>query len=203
MIQCKLCGSRDCIEIFSHDLLAGCLLKCRNCEFYWVDISDRDHIVKNHQTKRERIEIYTHGGKLVEARLNVKAGIESAEKENRVINFLDRIRRIDSSSKRSAAPLYLLEIGCGQGLFLEQARQAGYRAVGVEPNESTSSYAREKLGLDVRTATLVESGLQEDSMDVIVMLHVIEHLDDPNSEVLEIRKIMKDDGLLVIETPNI
>jgi 2-polyprenyl-3-methyl-5-hydroxy-6-metoxy-1,4-benzoquinol methylase len=173
------------------------------CGLYWVDTSDEAELVKDFQTKEERTEAYTKINKLALNKLNVRSEIENSEAENKKLNFVDRIKRIDKVWNKPRESTTLLEIGSSEGLFLEQARNFGYKVMGVEPNEKTAMYAREHLGIDVRTATLAEAGIESDSVDIVVMFHVIEHLLDPNFEIAKIRDILKKDGLLVIETPNI
>lgn len=97
----------------------------------------------------------------------------------------------------------LLEIGCSNGQFLNEARKFGYKVYGIEPHQENCQYARNILGLEVFTGTLSEAELKDKSFDIVVMLHIIEHLPDPSKEVSEIRKKLVSKGLLVIETPKI
>src|SRR5215218_2481000 len=77
----------------------------------------------------------------------------------------------------------LLDVGCGHGLLLDEARTRGYETVGLELSRSNAQHARE-LGLDVREIPLeaFEHGTNGDSpgaFDAVVLADVIEHLDDP------------------------
>ena len=78
----------------------------------------------------------------------------------------------------------LLDVGCGHGLLLDEARRRGYDTVGLELSREAARHARETLGLDVREVPLegFSEGRNGDSpgeFDAIVLADVLEHLDDP------------------------
>jgi SAM-dependent methyltransferase len=94
----------------------------------------------------------------------------------------------------------LLDVGCGHGLLLDEARARGYEVSGVEPSASASAYARDVLGLDVRTGSLEE--LVGGEFDVITLVDVLEHLADPLAAIEECRSRLAGDGLLCVVTPD-
>jgi SAM-dependent methyltransferase len=96
----------------------------------------------------------------------------------------------------------LLDIGCGRGLMLKTAQQAGWEVHGTEVNDDAAYHARELLGLDVRTGELEEAGFKEGTFDVITAWHVLEHLKDPQRTLAASRALLADEGVLVIEVPN-
>ena len=57
----------------------------------------------------------------------------------------------------------LLDVGCGHGLLLDEARARGYETVGLELSRSAARHAREALGLDVREAP-VEDFADDDGL---------------------------------------
>src|SRR5207244_12159191 len=85
--------------------------------------------------------------------------------------LLDRIGAFVPSGR-------LLDIGCGHGLLLDEARRRGYDAVGLELSRAAARHAREVLSLEVREITL-EGFEDPGSFDVVVLADVLEHLDDP------------------------
>lgn len=97
----------------------------------------------------------------------------------------------------------LLDIGCGSGKFLHFARGFGWDVHGVELDKEAARYAREELGMDVRTGVLSDQEYEAASFDVVRMSHVIEHVPNPMAELRRIREILKDDGRFVIMIPNI
>jgi 2-polyprenyl-3-methyl-5-hydroxy-6-metoxy-1,4-benzoquinol methylase len=95
----------------------------------------------------------------------------------------------------------LLDVGCGHGLLLDEARSRGYETVGLELSRSAARHAREALGLDVREQP-VESFIDLDGFDVVVLADVIEHLDDPVAAVDRCAGLLRPGGVLCVVTPD-
>jgi SAM-dependent methyltransferase len=95
----------------------------------------------------------------------------------------------------------VLEIGSYLGIFLERVRKDGWDVTGLEPYPAVAEYSRSHYGLRVVDGTLPNSAFPDASFDAVIMLHVIEHMPDPARDVREIRRILKPDGVLVVETP--
>jgi 2-polyprenyl-3-methyl-5-hydroxy-6-metoxy-1,4-benzoquinol methylase len=95
----------------------------------------------------------------------------------------------------------LLDVGCGHGLLLDEARSRGYETVGLELSRSAARHAREALGLDVREQP-VESFVDLDGFDVVVLADVIEHLDDPVAAVDRCAGLLRPGGVLCVVTPD-
>jgi SAM-dependent methyltransferase len=97
----------------------------------------------------------------------------------------------------------ILDIGCGNGRYLTAMKKQGWQTYGIEINSKASKYAREELHLDVSTGDLLNCKYQDKFFDVITMWHSLEHLYEPILTLKEVKRILKDDGLLVIAVPNI
>ncbi len=97
----------------------------------------------------------------------------------------------------------LLDIGCGPGFFLAEAKAQGWRVQGVDLSGWAKETARERYGIDVFQGDLNGAHFPDKSFDVIVMNDVIEHLEDPKSALREVRRILKNDGILYLSTPDI
>jgi SAM-dependent methyltransferase len=95
----------------------------------------------------------------------------------------------------------VLDIGCGNGSWLELAREAGWLVHGVEPDPVSSRRARER-GIDVRNdiGELLEEGAR---FDFITMSHVIEHVHDPVDTLKACYQLLVRGGALFVDTPNI
>ncbi len=91
----------------------------------------------------------------------------------------------------------LLEIGCGNGFFLEEAMKQGYTDVwGVEPSASSKDQAppaiRDKIIVD-----LFKPGLfKENTFDCVCLFHVLDHIVDLNTLLQECRRVLRPGGLL-------
>ncbi|HET6551584.1 MAG TPA: methyltransferase domain-containing protein [Solirubrobacter sp.] len=101
----------------------------------------------------------------------------------------------------------LLDVGCGHGLLLDQARARGYETVGLELSRAAARHAREALGLDVRELPLEafgESGNGDapGSFNVVVLADVLEHLDDPVGAIDRCARLLRPGGVLCVVTPD-
>jgi SAM-dependent methyltransferase/glycosyltransferase involved in cell wall biosynthesis len=137
------------------------------------------------------------GGELHEIYRSIEDDAYLAEEEGRratARRLLDLIGRYHSAGR-------LLEVGCGHGLLLDEARRRGYEVSGVELSAAAVGYARDVLGLDVREQPL-EAVRSEEGFDAIVMADVIEHLDDPLAALDQCRDLLAPGGVLCVVTPD-
>ena len=93
----------------------------------------------------------------------------------------------------------LLDVGCGHGLLVDEARAAGWDASGIELSARAAEHARSALGLDVREQTLDQV---TGSFDAIVLADVIEHLDDPLGALDRCASLLAPGGALCVVTPD-
>jgi SAM-dependent methyltransferase len=122
---------------------------------------------------------------------------EEAGQRETARRILDRI-----APHLSREPARLLDLGCWVGFLLAEARARGWETVGIEPSKYASEYARERLGLDVRTEDLFEAELPEGSFDVVVLGDVIEHLVDPGGALDRIARLLAPGGVLAMLLPD-
>ncbi len=92
----------------------------------------------------------------------------------------------------------LLEVGCHAGVLLDRFRSQGWKVGGVEPDSRAAGFARSHYHLDVKASALEDAGYDPATFDAVVMLHVIEHLDDPAGTVGAIARVLRPGGLLVV-----
>ncbi|PWB95616.1 class I SAM-dependent methyltransferase [Methylosinus sporium] len=96
----------------------------------------------------------------------------------------------------------VLDIGCGNGAFLRIAGSCGWETFGVDPDpEAVETCVRQ--GSNVRLGGAEQFCDESGSFDVITMNHVIEHLHDPIAVLKMCNRLLKPDGRLWLETPNI
>ncbi|HEX8105255.1 MAG TPA: class I SAM-dependent methyltransferase [Solirubrobacteraceae bacterium] len=100
-------------------------------------------------------------------------------------------------------PGRLLEVGCGHGLLLDEARRLGWDVRGLEPAAGARAHARDALGLDVSDATLADLRPGVDGgLDAVLLVDVLEHLDDPLGALRDCRALLADGGVLLVVTPD-
>jgi 2-polyprenyl-3-methyl-5-hydroxy-6-metoxy-1,4-benzoquinol methylase len=111
-------------------------------------------------------------------------------------------RAVFLRAKDTGSAPSVLDVGCATGALLASLRERGWRVTGVEISPS-AEYAKKERGLDVRDIPLEEINFPDESFDVILASHLVEHLNDPRSFFTEARRILKKDGTLFVTTPNI
>src|SRR3954452_23501308 len=108
------------------------------------------------------------------------------------------LERIEAQVGKGA----LLDLGCWVGFLLAEAKDRGWETLGVEPSRFASDYARDRLGLDVRTQDLFTAELPEDHFDAVVLGDVIEHLPEPDVALDRIARLLKPGGVVYMALPD-
>ncbi len=108
---------------------------------------------------------------------------------------------LEAMLKYQLPPAKVMELGCSHGSFIALLRQAGYDASGVEMSPWVVDYAKETFGVPVVTGPIETLDIAPGSLDVIVLMDVLEHLPDPEGTMRQCLTLLKPDGLLLVQTP--
>jgi SAM-dependent methyltransferase len=123
---------------------------------------------------------------------------------DRGAGFLPFARRLEKSLEENEREL--LDLGCGAGAFMHVMAARGFSVTGAEINPAAAALARGG-GLDVRTADFddaVDALAREGRrFDVVTLIHTLEHLPDPLRALRRLRSILRDDGAVAINVPNV
>ena len=116
------------------------------------------------------------------------------------------VRKYMLGKKRQVVESYhqsgkLLDIGAGTGYFAAHMRDAGWQVTGLEPDSGARKVAAEQLNLTLQPIEKLDH-IAQDTFDAVTMWHVLEHVHALNDNMVRIKSILKDDGLLVIAVPN-
>jgi SAM-dependent methyltransferase len=156
------------------------VLKCRSCGLaYLFPGPDADYLRKAYEAMEDSLYLAEEKGRAKSARL--------------LLNKLSRFKK----------PGRILDIGCASGIFLNEARKLGWEPYGVELSSWAVNYAKENFGIGVFPGNLEDAKYPAGYFDAIVMLDSIEHLMDPLGCLREAGRVLRDDGLLFISTPDI
>jgi 2-polyprenyl-3-methyl-5-hydroxy-6-metoxy-1,4-benzoquinol methylase len=111
-----------------------------------------------------------------------------------------RLKRLNAAAPHKGR---LLDVGCGDGLFLETAQSAGWRVFGTEFSSYAVSFIKEKYGFEVFRGDITEYEPPGSEFDAVTLWHVLEHTRDPVVVIKKLRSLIKDDGILVLALPNL
>jgi len=92
----------------------------------------------------------------------------------------------------------ILDFGCGNGYFLEQAKSKGWNVYGMEYDWDANDICKEKGIIMVNSNTTLYS----EEFDVIYMSEVIEHLPFPVKYLGLLNNFLRPGGIIYITTPN-
>lgn len=171
---CILCDSDKLIDLdrYKKDFLC----KCKNCGF----------VFSKKRPSNEELSAYykNYGVTSYLSEITIK----------RYHQLLDEFEKYRKTNR-------LLDVGCGRGLFLDEAKKRGWEVYGTELSEETTKICREK-GINMYYGSLHENCFDAESFDVITSLEVIEHINTPKNEIKSFKKLLRIGGLVYITTPN-
>ena len=105
------------------------------------------------------------------------------------------LERLLSSMKKK---LRLLDIGCGNGFFLEEAIDRGIDDVwGVEPGKASTKKAKWYLQRRIKVDILKPHLYNPESFDIITCFHTLDHVVDPNNFLKTTYSLLKKGGKII------
>lgn len=186
-VACLICGTEASRPVWRQDDLQ--IDKCARCGVLFV---------VERPTERDLIHLYGAGALHFERPdpENVPTGPPPAWKVKEHGTLLHRLAGLGLRSGQ------LLDVGCLSGMFLQNARAAGFEVHGVEPNDGACLYIRKVFGLDVFHGSLTEARYDDARFSVVTLHDVIEHVSDPPAELREVFRVLQPEGILLLATPN-
>jgi SAM-dependent methyltransferase len=98
-------------------------------------------------------------------------------------------------------PGRILELGSSHGGFVALLRAAGFDAAGLELSASIVELSKQMFEVPVYRGPLENQDVADASLDVMVLMDVLEHLEDPVRTLRTAAAKLQRDGILVIQTP--
>jgi len=184
--SCDLCGSRRHALVYEVDGYP--IVRCEDCGLVFVGRA---------QTAQELAGFYD-SAYWEDPDAEGYGGYAAAEERKRH-HFAGLLAEIEAMRGRGD----LLEVGSAYGFFLDEARRRGWRVRGIEPSPHAASHAREELKLSVASTPLSELPVERESVDVIAMWDVIEHLPDPRATVEAACAWLRPGGVLTLSTGDV
>jgi len=103
--------------------------------------------------------------------------------------------------KYKLPPGRALELGCAHGGFVALLRRAGFDASGLELSPWVVEFAKKTFDVPMLLGPLEDQDIKPASLDVIALMDVLEHLPDPPGTMAKALQCLKEDGVLLIQTP--
>lgn len=187
---CPLCASTAFESLARHDrnLLGVVTVGCRGCGL--VQTNPRPSAQGLVTFYRDHYRLYYQS---------------TAAPDQQYITTLNKDVRLARTARHLVDTLDLashatvLDFGCGEGSLFAALRKAGLTGAfyGVELNASFGEFAS-KYG----SATVSNTIRTREPVDVAIVNHVLEHLDDPVGTLRQLAGLIKPDGYLYIDVPD-
>lgn len=110
---------------------------------------------------------------------------------------------LDTKDPKFSHPGRMLDIGCGSGKFLYKMKQKGWEVYGVEISKNAADLGRNVANLNIFSGEVIHANYPDNYFDYIRLNHSFEHINNPHETLTEIKRILKQDGKLMIGVPNI
>ena len=179
-VKCNLCGSeknRAILKVGYDRVYAAC---CR-CGL----------VFRNPRPPDEQVHAFYRNGDFSSSDAEIEV-----HRQKLYQGFLSKLEKLGTEHRR------LLDIGSGYGGFLAMARDCGWEVFGVELSRTACDYVAERYGLAVHQGDLTEADLPSRYYDVVTMWNILDHLPDPLEQLVEVRRVLKAEGVLFIRIPN-
>ena len=171
------------------------IYKCNNCNTHFI------------LTQEDLSEIYE---KIY--------SVNSLPGYDRYFNYAQKIKDVEDPLKYLAYeeatyfPVYdylknkkklkILEVGCGYGYLSYAIKKSGMDITGIDISGEAINYARSNFGNFYTQSNIENLDPAKNKYDVIIATELIEHLIDPNEFLKKCRELLKDEGVILLTTPD-
>jgi 2-polyprenyl-3-methyl-5-hydroxy-6-metoxy-1,4-benzoquinol methylase len=172
--KCLLCNHTE-LKILNRFSSSG-LVQCQNCEFIfsrWIP------------SEKKIIDFYN----------------QYPEYENRNDITSQRYRSLLGTFENFRLTNNLIDVGCGDGKFLDLAKEKKWNVYGTEYIDRFIERCTE-AGIKMHRGKYSPLNYTENIFDVLIWIEVIEHINNPVQEILNFKKNLRPGGIVYLTTPN-
>ncbi|MFH1314199.1 MAG: class I SAM-dependent methyltransferase [Candidatus Eisenbacteria bacterium] len=187
---CSLCKSTEITR--KYHLPSLDVLECRRCGLVFIGGPAVPSSPANSYTQayyEERSDYYYRNSVV-----DPEGGVEHGT----IRDFRHGLDIINSLKQ----PGRILDVGCAMGIFPAMAGRDGWKPYGVDVSEFAIEFAKKHFDGEYFTGHLRDARFPDRFFDVITLWDSVEHFEDPLEELVEIGRVLKDDGILLFDTPN-
>ncbi|MEO6894119.1 MAG: class I SAM-dependent methyltransferase [Ginsengibacter sp.] len=192
--SCPNCGNENISKVLSAKdyTVSGEkfeIWECKNCTLRFTqNIPEQENIGRYYQSEN----YISHSD-------TKKGFVNNLYHTVRKRTLLQKKNLIETSTKKSAGNI--LDLGAGTGAFLNTLKNAGWNALGLEPDVTARDKASELYGIYLKESHELFS-LTTESFDAITLWHVLEHVHQLHDYIKKFEELLKKDGKLFIAVPN-
>lgn len=172
--HCLICNSRNITELTKFN--KSYLVQCCDCGFIFCKKIPTTAELINHYKSYPREENISN--------ITIK-------RYNQILDFFESYRKTNN----------ILDIGCGNGHFLEVAKKRGWNVHGTEFTDEAMEICVNKK-IEMQQGVLNPENYYSIKFDIVVSFEVIEHINNPKTEIQNIINILDTNGLFYFTTPN-
>ena len=187
--QVKLFHKQSFILPENHPLTDGySVVSCNSCGFVFADTI---------ASQKDYDKFYASYSKYSDAKTSTGGGSNPLD-EKRLRETAATLSQIipDLSSR-------IMDIGCATGGLLKEMSDLGYRALfGIDPSEECVRVSNEIPGVMAKIGSLNQLPDGIDRFNLLVFSHVLEHVQDLETVMLALDRLLDENGLVYIEVPD-
>jgi len=209
---CIVCGTKEKIEIKQNDVFLRTdsrdkkLIKyknyiCANCgNIYHLPKINKKKLINYYQSKYRNSDANINlKDQNIDLPLNFKWINTSFQRFHAFYEIIKSQKKINLNKN-----LKILDYGCYHGAFLYACKKVlKFQTFGTDYNEQGLKMAKSLFLVDKVFKTKTDFFSKKINVDILSMLHVLEHLEDPVKFLNKIKmNILKKNGIIYIEIPN-
>jgi 2-polyprenyl-3-methyl-5-hydroxy-6-metoxy-1,4-benzoquinol methylase len=174
--HCILCNSKDISELEGYERHQ--LSKCQSCGFVFMSrIPSIDEL-------HDHYKLYSYASDRTVSPLTI-------DSYNKLLDGMEKYRKLNT----------LIDVGCGKGWFLIEARKRGWKVYGTEFSDEAIRICT-AAGIEMTKGDLRADAFEGLQFDVVFSSEVIEHVNNPRTQFQQMFAILRPGGLLYLTTPN-
>lgn len=198
---CKICSSKNSEFAFFSSNIHGrnklsqerfAVYQCDNCGIIFLEKLNLDKEYYNKYYDKNYFEQTNNKEGFITKLTEFFSYLSTKKKEGLMLKNLHN----NNNDKIS-----ILDIGCGDGKFLEKLNPIKFEKFGLEINSRAVEKCRKKNIL-MFDKPLTSLDFKNKKFDVVTLWHSLEHMENPLETFQKIKKVLSENGVLVLQTPN-